>query len=173
MPYLIDSPFSNSVVYICGHDETGTMGLMINKTILGLSFFDLLKQVDLIPSRDCPVRPVLYGGPSDISRGFVLHTLDYRIETTVTVNQEYGITSTLDILKVIANVAGPKESLVFLGYSGWATGQLEQEIADNGWLIADATHELVFLTPIENKWRAALASMKIDPALLSIECGHA
>jgi putative transcriptional regulator len=173
MPYLMDSRFTQSVVYICGHDQNGAMGIMINKPLIELTFLDLLRQVSIIPGPECPQIQIYHGGPIDISRGFVMHSHDYHTDTTVVVDSQIGVTSTLDILRAIARNNGPKKSMVCLGYAGWTSGQIEQEINDNDWIIMEPTMELIFETPSENKWRAALSKIGVDPSIMSLDFGHA
>ncbi|MES2608552.1 MAG: YqgE/AlgH family protein [Pseudomonadota bacterium] len=173
MPYMQDSRFHQSVIYICGNDSNGTMGFILSKSLSGLAFRDLLTQVDIPTGYNCPDLTIVYGGPVDISRGFVLHSLDYHIDTTVCVDRHVGVTSTLEILKALGRNEGPSRKIVALGYVNWTPGQLDTEIAENNWLIVQPTTELLFCTDVDMKWRVALASMGVDPAALSLECGHA
>ncbi len=173
MPYIQDARFHQSIIYICGHDANGTMGIIINKYLTGLSFHDLLKQVDITIGYNCTDLPILYGGSVDIRRGFVLHSLDYAIDSTVFVDDQFGVTSTLEILKALSRGEGPKKKIVALGYAGWTAGQLEKELSDNGWLVVDANEHLIFNAPVDEKWRTAMASIGVNPAALALECGHA
>lgn len=173
MPYLQDLRFSHAVIYVCGHDAQGAMGLMLNKALPAITFTELLKQMEIdLPSLNNPPS-IHYGGPVEMGRGFVLHSSDYVTESTVVVNEGFAMTATLDILRAIALSEGPQDVLLALGYVGWEAGQLETEIQENGWLILEATPEIVFGRDLENKWRSALASLGIDPAGLSFEVGHA
>lgn len=173
MPYVQDSRFHQSVVYVCGNDSTGSMGFILSKSLTGLAFTDLLKQVDIPVGYNCPDFTIVYGGPVDISRGFVLHSLDYSIETTVYVDEKVGVTSTLEILKALGRGDGPIRKIIALGYVSWPAGQLETEIAENNWLLVQPTTELLFTTPIDLKWRMAMASIGVDPAALALDFGHA
>ncbi len=173
MPFLENNQFSYSVIFVCGHDSQGAIGLVINKILPDLTFKELLSQlnIDYITSSNDFI--VHYGGPIDLSRGFVLHTSDYTIDTTIQVNENFSITSTLEILRALARGNGPEKYIVCLGYTGWSAGQLEQELQDNGWLIVESTEELVFDPYLEAKWRSSLAAIGVDPAVLSLESGHA
>jgi putative transcriptional regulator len=173
MPYVQDSRFHQSVVYVCGNDSTGSMGFILSKSLTGLAFRDLLKQVDIPAGYNCPDFTIVYGGPVDISRGFVLHSLDYSIETTVYVDEKVGVTSTLEILKALGRGDGPIRKIIALGYVSWPAGQLETELAENNWLLVQPTTELLFTTPIDLKWRMAMASIGVDPAALALDFGHA
>jgi putative transcriptional regulator len=113
------------------------------------------------------------GGPVDRSRGFVLHSDDYKVESSLPVSEEICLTATVDILRAISAGRGPRHALMALGYSGWGAGQLESEIAENGWLTCPATSELLFDTDIDRKYDRILATLGIDLARLSSAAGHA
>jgi putative transcriptional regulator len=83
------------------------------------------------------------------------------------------MTTSKDVLEAMSNGAGPRRVLVTLGYSGWGAGQLEDEIGRNGWLTVNASPEIIFDTPIEQRYDKALALLGIDPRMLSQEAGHA
>ena len=173
MPQMADARFARSVVFICAHNEDGAMGLVVNKLIGSLSFADLMEQMDIALSDDAEPIRVHFGGPVESSRGFVLHTDDYNGESTLAVEGGYALTSTVDVLRSIADGAGPHKAMFALGYAGWAPGQLDGEIQQNGWLHAPADLELLFGDLQESKWERAIAKVGIDPALLSSEAGHA
>ncbi|WP_010297935.1 YqgE/AlgH family protein [Candidatus Odyssella thessalonicensis] len=174
MPFQEDPRFSQSVIYICGHDDTGAMGIMVNKPLLTVDFSDLLEQLGIEFSKKMvPNIPVFYGGPVEIGRGFVLHTLEYGSDSTVGISGNFALTATLDVLRALANNHGPAHTVVALGYVGWGAGQLEQEINSNGWLIIDATIDLVFQQDYQELWRSAMLSIGIEPNSIAIEFGHA
>ena len=174
MPGIGDPRFDKSVVYVCAHSSDGAMGLIINRPAGDLKFNDLLKQLGISAGSQSIQVPVNIGGPVEHSRGFVLHTTDYAAtEATLTVNEDFGMTATRDILSDISRGAGPVACLLALGYSGWGPGQLEEEIRANGWLICDASRDLVFSKDQQDKWDKALAAIGIDPRLLSAKGGTA
>jgi putative transcriptional regulator len=174
MPGMGDPRFEHSVIYICAHSHSETMGLIINKPLPDIGFSELLKQLDLPATQSTPKMPVQYGGPVEKQRGFVLHSLDYRSgRDTVVVNEQLGLTASLEVLSEIAQGHGPSQAILTLGYAGWGAGQIEQEMADNAWLSCAATPELVMDTENDAKWSAALQSMGINPLLLSADAGHA
>ena len=114
------------------------------------------------------------GGPVERARGFVLHSTEYQSKLkTLNVGDAFGMTATLDVIEDIAAGQGPQDALIMLGYAGWGSGQLEGEIAQNGWLTVDASPELVFATEDTGKWAAALATLGIDPLSLSASAGRA
>lgn len=173
MPFLSDPRFTHAVIYVCGHDAQGAMGLIVNKGLPTVSFEELLTQMNVDVSMVTTKVPVHYGGPVEVGRGFVLHSSDYATESTVLIENGFAMTATLDILRAIALNEGPRDTLLALGYVGWGSGQLENEIQENGWLTIEANPELIFGHDLESKWRQALATLGIDPAGLSFEIGHA
>jgi putative transcriptional regulator len=113
------------------------------------------------------------GGPVEPGRGFVLHSSDYEAETTLKVNDDVSLTATLAILRDIALGNGPSDFFMALGYSGWSAGQLEDEIAANGWLTSHHHPDIIYHRDHETKYHQIMQSMGIDPRLISNETGHA
>lgn len=173
MPYMHDSRFSQAVIYVCGHDHLGAIGLMVNKAFPSLTFRELLQQLHIDRPPECPDVTLHHGGPVEVSRGFILHSPEYKVESTVIIDDSFAITSTLEVLRSIAHNEGPQHYVAALGYTGWDAGQLEAELRDNAWLVVDPTAELVFNDSLELKWRHAMAHIGVDPALLSLDSGHA
>jgi putative transcriptional regulator len=172
MPGLADPRFAKSVIYMCAHNAEGAMGLVLNKTIESLTFPDLLSQLGIeSTSGGMPIR-VHFGGPVESGRGFVLHSADYVQDATMLVDNAVALTATIDILKAIAQGAGPKQRLLALGYSGWAAGQLDAEIKANGWLSVPADEDLVFGADLDGKWLKAMKKIGIDPRMLADSAGH-
>lgn len=174
MPGMGDPRFDRSVILLCDHSEDGAMGLIVNKPVRDMALGDLLHQLDLQALGAAHTAPVHYGGPVESGRGFVLHSIDYQSGLkTLNVANQFGMTATIDVLEAIANGQGPEHALVMLGYSGWGPGQLEGEIARNGWLTASPTADLVFGTDDGGKWAGAVKSLGIDPLALSGVAGRA
>jgi len=174
MPGMGDPRFDKSLIYICAHSEDGAMGLIINKPAVDLQFSDLLEQLKITPAQSYRPIEVHFGGPVEHGRGFVLHSKDYIAEdSTLEVNDEFGMTATLDILEDISQGHGPNVCLLALGYAGWGPGQLEEEIRENGWLTCDADAALIFSPKNQDKWRNAIVSLGIDPRMLSATGGSA
>lgn len=181
MPSMSDERFARAVIYVCAHSTEGAMGIIVNQQVADVDFPDLLVQLNVIPDSDRIELPrraegvkVLKGGPVETGRGFVLHSSDYFIEnSTLPIDEGVCLTATLDILKAIARGEGPASAVLALGYAGWAPGQLEQEIQDNGWLHCTADSDLIFGADIDTKYDRALRKIGIDPGMLSSEAGHA
>ena len=157
------------------------MGIVVNHPAPNINFSDLLVKLDVIPSADVIQLPpradgvkVMRGGPVETERGFVLHSADFFIEnSTLPIDDGVCLTATLDILKAIARGDGPKSAVLALGYAGWAPGQLENEIHQNGWLHCAADSELIFGQDTEGKYEKALKKIGVDVGMLSSEAGHA
>jgi len=181
MPAMGDERFHESVIYVVGHGDEGAMGLMVNQPLEDLKFVDVLEELGItgadegikVPSR-IKEREVLRGGPVQRGRGFVLHTPDYfREENSYAVNDEICLTATLDILKSMAFLDTPSDAVFALGYCGWAPGQLENEISLNGWLTVPFSRELLFGSPLSDRYDIALSQLGITRATLSGAAGHA
>jgi putative transcriptional regulator len=173
MPGLQTDGFYRSVIYLCAHSPAGAMGIVINQKLPEINFKDLLVQLSL-PHSEVRMDPVVhFGGPVESGRGFVLHSTDFVREDTVCINNNIGITGTVDILRAISEGAGPQRSIFALGYAGWGPGQLDAEMQANNWLTVPADDELIFNTDLSCKWEKALLKMGITPAALSFEAGRA
>lgn len=181
MPSMRDERFMQSLIYICAHSSDGAMGIVVNQLAGDIDFPKLLVKLEVIPEdqriqlpTDARSMPVLKGGPVETQRGFVLHSSDYFMEnSTLPIDDGICITATLDILKAIAQGSGPSNAVLALGYAGWAPGQLENEIQDNGWLHCSADRELIFGPNTGEKYFKALQKLGIQPGMLSSEAGHA
>ncbi len=181
MPTMRDERFTRSLIYVCAHSSEGAMGIVVNQPAANINFPDLLVQLEVIPPADLIQLPrragevkVLKGGPVETGRGFVLHSADFFIEnSTLPIDEGICLTATLDILKAIARGGGPNSALLALGYAGWAPGQLETEIQENGWLHCSADKELIFGADTDAKYDKALKKLGIDLGMLSSQAGHA
>lgn len=174
MPGMSDPRFKEAVIYICAHSSDGAMGLIVNKPAQNIEFSKLLMQLGITPVRPLEGIHVHFGGPVEHGRGFILHSCDYNSESeTLKVNDMYGMTASFDILEDISNGEGPEKCLLALGYTGWGPGQLEAELRENGWLVSDAPHSIVFSKQHRTKWHDAIKSIGVDPRLLSVTGGRA
>lgn len=165
--------FARTVIYICAHSSEGAMGIVVNQPLETLKFHELLEQLNLKPGFNVPAPVVHLGGPVDTSRGFVLHSTDVTKGDTLRINDHLGITGTVDMLRLMAEGRGPKQSLLALGYAGWGPGQLEQEFQDNAWLVVNADDNLIFDPDLGQKWEKALRKLGVNPAQLSSAAGSA
>jgi putative transcriptional regulator len=181
MPGMGDPRFDKSLIFMCAHSESGAMGIMVNKTAPMMFFSDLVDQLKIVPSgqvRELSASvlnlPVLFGGPVEQFRGFVLHSTDYFTQnTSLPINDGVALTATVEILQAIARGEGPSKVTLALGYSGWVAGQLENEMQHNGWLFCEADDDLLFGADNDGKYLRALKKIGVDPLMLSAESGHA
>jgi putative transcriptional regulator len=181
MPIMTDKRFARSVIYMCAHSAEGAMGLIINQRAPHISFPELLGQLSIGASAPGDsMQPELIdmnvhvGGPVETGRGFVLHSADYFADdSTLPIDEGVCLTATIDILKAIAGGKGPDRAMLALGYAGWRAGQLESEIAANGWLHCPADLDLLFDRDLEQKYGRAMSKIGVDPSHLVSEAGHA
>ena len=183
MPGLEDELFGRSVVYMCEHSPRGAMGLIINKAA-DMSLRQLFDKVDLpLRREDLLSRSVLHGGPVHTERGFVLHDPVHMEDpaqdggsiyaSTLAVPGGLEMTTSRDVLEALSSGAGPRRVLITLGYASWGEGQLESELGENSWLTVPASTDIVFNTPLEQRYDKALQLLGLQPWMLSPEAGHA
>lgn len=179
MPGMEDERFAESVILVVGHGSEGAMGLVVNQELANLQFSDILDDLDL-GDPDAVIRlpdairnrAVMRGGPVEKGRGFVLHSPDYHSGNTYPIAEEVGLTATLDVLKAMAFGPAPRQAFFALGCCGWSPGQLEEEIAANGWLTAPFSSKILFDVRVDDRYDQALASLHITRASLSTEAGR-
>jgi putative transcriptional regulator len=173
MPRLEDPNFFHTVTYICEHTSDGAMGIVINRP-MELHLADIFEQLEIqVSTLQIAEQAVYLGGPVQSDRGFVLHDSSTAWSSTLRINSEISVTTSLDILEAIAADKGPGKSLVALGYAGWGAGQLENELAQNAWLSGPAKSDIIFNCPSQERWQAAADLLGVDLNLLSGDPGHA
>lgn len=147
--------FARTVIYILAHDDRGAMGLVVNRTLGKVPLRELLAAVG-VKSRNATPTDLYSGGPVEPARGFVLHSSDYSGASTQILSKTLSLSVGVDVMKAVAVRHGPKRLIFLLGYTGWAPGQLESEIARNDWLLAPADESLIFSEHPEQVWQNAL-----------------
>ncbi|MEM1288653.1 MAG: YqgE/AlgH family protein [Pseudomonadota bacterium] len=179
MPSIGDSRFERTVIYLCLHDANGAMGVIINKPHSKRTVGAVLRELDLLPkgapAHENPVleQSVLNGGPVEKSRGFLLHDPNaLEREGTVSVTDEVRLSTTMDILKDIAEGNGPNRFLFALGFASWSAGQLDQEMLQNAWLNAPISAQQLFSTPASLLYAVSLSSLGVDLHHLSPTAGR-
>ena len=173
MPSLNDGFFNHAVTYICEHDDSGSFGVIINQETT-VTLKQVIKEMKIECADDYDEnKPVFIGGPVDQGRGFILHRPAGNWSSSLIVKNDVALTTSKDRLQAIANNEGPEDCIVALGYAGWAAGQLEQEMASNTWLSCPADEQIIFDTPVEERWKAAAKLIGVDLSLLSHDAGHA
>ena len=180
MPGLEGDTFAGAVIYMCEHTDKGALGLVINKPI-NIKLRNLFERVELPLDRaDMADEPVYFGGPVQTERGFVLHEGAANqseavppYASSLKIKGGLEMTTSKDVLEALSSGTGPTKILVTLGYSGWGAGQLEEEMGRNSWINVEAQPEIIFNTPVEQRYDKALSLLGIDPAMLSADAGHA
>lgn len=174
MPAMDDPAFARTVIYICEHSKEGAMGVVLNAPIE----MNLKEMVDqAAPGSDVTEAKgeqiIVKGGPVSPDRGFILHYPQGEWEGSMPINEQFTVTTSKDIVECIGNERGPEKQVIALGYAGWSPGQLEEELTDNAWLMIPATHELVFDTPLHDRWNQAIKALGIESWQLTQQAGHA
>ena len=172
MPGMSDPRFARAVIAMCSHDENGALGIGLGATVDGLGFHDLLEQFEIAPG-DAPNAPVHFGGPVEPRRGFVIHSCDWGGQDTIEVAGLWALSSTIDVLRAIAEGKGPSQWVVALGYAGWDSGQIEGELARPGWFNVAGAADLVVDTNADERWSRAFERAGVDPRLLVADTGTA
>jgi putative transcriptional regulator len=192
MPSMVDEDFFRSVLFVFDHGAGGAAALVINQPS-DSTFKDMFARMKLPLGRvDLNQAPVYQGGPLFTERGFVLHeaqqTLELDLEgsdstrgfvpskasfwaSTLSVPGGLEMTTSHDLLEALSCGAGPQKIFLSLGYAAWNAGQLEHEIMRNDWLTVPAQHEIIFDTPPDKRYQAALALLGIDELMLTLDAG--
>ncbi len=174
MPNLDDPSFSQTVTYVCVHNDDGAMGIVINRPIVGIDIGQIFEHMNIESHNPNIERlPVFDGGPVQKERGFILHEPEGKWDAMLLLQEHVAITTSQDILQAMAQGEGPNKVLIALGYAGWSAGQLEREILENTWLTIPANdNDIIFSIPSENRWQAAASKLGVDLNLLSTQAGH-
>ena len=173
MPALPDSRFRQTVTYLCGHNSDGALGLVINRPS-SMKLGEVFEQLSLDSTdHDLANQSILKGGPVNRERGFVLHEAGGSWDSTISICGNIEVTTSRDVLSALAGGMGPRRALLALGCAGWGEGQLEQELRSNSWMVVDATEEILFDTPYEQRWAASAALLGVDVARLGLHAGNA
>ncbi len=174
MPNIGDPRFERAVLLICAHDDQQAMAITLNRPLEGMSVPGLLQRLGM-GGETVPDAPVMFGGPVERERGYVLHTEDYAAaQATEPVTSGVAMTDTREVLEALGDDSRrPRRFILALGYAGWGAGQLENEIRQGVWLTCDADEELVFGLDHAGKWSAALAKIGVSPERLSPQSGRA
>lgn len=172
LPSLTDSTFARSVALICQHDENGAMGVVVNQPS-EYTLGEVLAQMEIATDDgNLRAKVVLNGGPVHPERGFVLHDDTRDWDSSLAVGEGVFLTTSRDILEAMARGEGPRNALVTLGCAGWSEGQLENELGENSWLTVPADAELLFSTPLDQRWQGAAARIGVDLFRLTDYSGH-
>lgn len=173
LPSLRDSFFERSVTLICQHDSDGAMGVMVNRPS-DYTVGEVLQQMGIASDDQAlQAQVVLAGGPVHPERGFVLHDGDRTWDSSLDVGGGFFLTTSRDVLEAMARGEGPSQALVALGCAGWGSGQLEQELVDDSWLLVPSRADVLFDLPLAQRWQAAAGSIGVDLLNHASHSGHA
>lgn len=162
---LNGSAFERAVIYMCNHDESGAMGVMINQPLPSISFNDITESmgIEAMMKARFSAPPIIYnGGPVEKNRGFVIHSTDYKINNTIHVGDAVSLSATADIVNDIAKGHGPNHMNFCLGYAGWEAGQLEHELKDNSWFVVPASEDILFTLPTNQRYDSCTARLGLN-----------
>jgi putative transcriptional regulator len=175
MPGIDDPRFERAVILMCAHEADHAMGLAVNRPIEGLTQPDLFGRLGVEMNYPMPEHMVLFGGPVDRERGFVVHTDDYFTPgSSLAIGEGLAWTATRDVLTAMGDRARrPRLAVMALGYAGWGAGQLERELQENVWLTCDPDDALLFDQDHDSKWARALAKIGVEAGHLSGQAGRA
>jgi putative transcriptional regulator len=178
MPSMTDPRFSQTISFICTHNEDGAMGIVLNRPS-EYNVEDLLNQIELKITPSPLLEDAIYeGGPMQTDRGFVLHMPQQEYNSTIQINDNIALTTSKDILEAAADNQAPKKMIIALGYAGWSAGQLEEEMGQNAWLNLEATEQqalqkIIFDTPANNRFKLGMDMMGLNSSNLLDVAGHA
>lgn len=178
--FLIANPYSSlgdvfnkSLIYVASHTDQGAIGIIVNRLVNKLHFKAVMKLLDDDGDNVGDIAmPIYLGGPVEPERGFILHTAEYDRNLLLKLSDNLAVSSNIEILKDISNGMGPQNSLFVLGYTGWESGQLEEEMNSNMWLVSECDKNLIFSHDNENKWDVALKSIGVHNAMITPDVGH-
>lgn len=170
-PDMSDPRFSKAVILICEHNEYGALGLNLNMPS-EVSFSEILDSLQITDHHSNLSELIYEGGPVNTQCGFILHQSKAAFDSSISVSDSISLTTSKDIIQAIANNDFTENWMMALGCATWEAGQLEQEIADNAWLLSDSEDHLVF-SHQQDKWQQALALLGIAAHQLSGDIGHA
>ncbi len=172
MPNLGDPNFHHTVTYMCQHNDEGALGIVINRPF-DMQLGEIFKQMEISTKNShCNEIQVFSGGPVQQERGFVIHSPSTRWDSTLIVSDQVALTTSKDLLEALANNEGPEHFLIALGYAGWGSGQLEKEMSENAWLNTPSETNILFDTPVSQRWNEAAGQLGIDINLLTAPAGH-
>lgn len=171
MPQLVDPNFNRTVVLLCTHSEDGALGLVVNRPLVTTG--RVIVNLDPPVSTDRELQ-LWVGGPVEPQRSWILvgqetDENDEALGRRITDNLH--LSTSPDLLRRLLEPSPPSLTRLFVGYSGWGPGQLEAELEASAWLMSDVDRDLIFKTPPDKMWEAAIRRLGADPATLQISRG--
>ena len=171
-PAISNEYLSKSMVFICNHDKSGAMGLVINKPIPNMNIKGLLSKINVTAERLENIE-LHFGGIEEPYRCFILHSHDYKVSESIIIKDNIALTVNTDILRACISNEGPQKKLICIGCCMWEVEQLENEVASSYWIPIDSDEALIFGNPKADKWSKALMKIGSHTNLFSNTSGNA
>jgi len=172
MPQLVDPNFKRTVVLLCKHSEDGAFGLVINRPLVTTGRVTVNLDPPVSSDRDLQV---WIGGPVEPERSWILvgEPIDEHDEAMAgrRISDDLYLSTSPELLRRLLESSPPPTARLMIGYSGWGPGQLEAELESSSWLISEIDRQLIFETPPEQMWEAAIRRLGADPAALTMSRG--
>lgn len=174
MPQLADPNFKKTVVLLCSHSDRGAFGLVVNRRLETTGRVTVNLDPPVTTDRELQV---WLGGPVEPQRSWILvgHSADDADDATAysatPITNELYLSTSPDLLRRLLEPDPPAHARLIVGYAGWGPGQLESELEASAWLMSDVDRHLIFDTPPERMWEAAIRRLGADPATLSMSRG--
>lgn len=172
-PQIEGDFFRRSVIYVSEHNKEGAMGLIINAPIEEVTVNHILEQMDMTLRAGDRHLPVMFGGPVEPYRGFVLHNGHFLEDTALSARDGFVVSANAAVLTGWVEGSFTAKAMLAMGYAGWSPGQLESEIEQGSWVVIAPTETLVFDANPDDRWDMAIASLGFDMGNLSSTAGHA
>jgi len=171
MPQLLDPNFNRTVVLLCKHSEEGAFGLVVNRPLVTSGRVTVNLDPPVSTDRELEV---WIGGPVEPHRSWVLvgEEPDEAEEMRgMRIAEGLYLSTSPDLLRRLLEPKPPSHMRLLVGYSGWGPGQLEAELGESSWLMSDIDRDLIFNTPADQLWEAAIRRLGADPAALQMSRG--
>jgi putative transcriptional regulator len=171
MPQLLDPNFSRAVILLCTHSEEGAFGLVLNRPLVTTGTVMVHLDPPVSTNRELDI---WVGGPVEPQRSWILvggGPEQPEVSGATQIADGVYLSTSPGLLRRLLEPAPPRNARLVVGYSGWASGQLEMELAESSWLMSDVDAKLVFNTPADQMWETAIRRLGADPATLTMSRG--
>ncbi len=151
-PQVNDPRFAKSIILVIDHSSGGSMGLVINKVMGKLNSAEILENLGLEPLEREEDLTIFFGGPVELTHGFILHTTETSVETSQAVGENLAFSADAETVRLLLSGKGPLRYRIAFGYAGWAPGQLDAELERGDWRIMPADLDIIFTEDPESSW---------------------
>lgn len=166
MPSLKDGYFDQSVILLCDYTEEGAMGFVVNSPS-STTVDDLLRELGM---KGCEQqkKQILIGGPVQPELCWVVHSSEFNGQSSTTLGENLAVSAAQEVLTSIAEGNAPRDYILGVGYAGWGPGQLDREIEEDAWWLADMELLPLLEHPHDHRWDAVMNHLGL--ATKSIHC---